>query len=1000
MKIKLSFFCCVFFIWAGVMTAQKLSFDVNILNRDINKGFSKDTVKVLAVMVEFQEDKDQATFGNGKFGSIFSQDYGTSIIDPPPYDSAYFAAHLEFAKNYFENASKNKLSVFYRVLPDIITVSKTMRNYSPPNSADDYALLGEFSQEVWTISDSIYNSFDFSAFDLFLIFHAGVGRDVSLPGSFGTEKDLPSIFLSEKSLRNIYGASFEGFEMSGGFKINNTGILPSTESRELDSYSGKFLLELSINGIIVSTIASYLGAPDLFDTETGKSAIGRFGLMDGQAIFAYCGVFPPEPSAWEKIFLGWENPTVYTPSADENVINLKCSRIAGVLDTAILKIPISSSEYYLIENRRRDAFNDGARIKYLREGIISEVTFDADKDGFYNWDIDSLSGIILSVDEYDWAAPGDGILIWHIDSNIIAEKILINQINADKKYRGVKVIEADGIFDIGEEFETVFGDIIIGEGEQEDMWFAGNKSKLYKNRFDYNSIPRAITNLKANSLISLYDFSAQANTMSVKIKYGGFDIKPIFFKTLETIPSYLSSFSENTGDCYVMLGNNELYVYDSNGDLLNDPNVIFPVDSFSNKTLVSFEIEDGSGTLGAFNKELNFYLRSSVSSSLGSVNINKIFTSAPVVYNDGALRLYVGSEFGVIYVFSLPRLIGESPVLIDSINIGLENSIEIIAIAPGGIIYASSGAALVNNNGLFYNAGSEIKSIIATTDKNNSNILILFDENGFIHAVKDENHDVFNSGRNSAALFSIGDIMNDGNNYIVYFDGENLIAKNLKGFNADNFPYKISNDEFIGIPLIADINGDGINEIICFTKKGNALSYNAVEGKLSRGFPIPFGAELSSAPALLNGNLELVLNATGKNKSFFSWKIGDNPGKILWSGESGNIFNHRFAKAPVSINQISEFFPKSRAYNWPNPVYGKETNIRFFVQEDANVKISIFDLAGDFVDELNSFAIGGQDMEIIWNVERIQSGAYFARIEAESFSGKRENVVIKIAVIK
>ena len=35
--------------------------------------------------------------------------------------------------------------------------------------------------------------------------------------------------------------------------------------------------------------------------------------MDGQAIFAYNGVFPPEPSAWEKIFLGWATPVTLSP---------------------------------------------------------------------------------------------------------------------------------------------------------------------------------------------------------------------------------------------------------------------------------------------------------------------------------------------------------------------------------------------------------------------------------------------------------------------------------------------------------------------------------------------------------------------------------------------------------------------------------------------------------------------------------------------------------------
>lgn len=77
-------------------------------------------------------------------------------------------------------------------------------------------------------------------------------------------------------------------------------IIPSTELRELQLLSGNTLIELGINGLLAASFGSYLGLPDLFNTSNGKTAIGRFGLMDGQSLFSYNGIFPPEPSAWEK----------------------------------------------------------------------------------------------------------------------------------------------------------------------------------------------------------------------------------------------------------------------------------------------------------------------------------------------------------------------------------------------------------------------------------------------------------------------------------------------------------------------------------------------------------------------------------------------------------------------------------------------------------------------------------------------------------------------------
>ncbi len=133
--------------------------------------------------------------------------------------------------------------------------------------------------------------------------------------------------------------------------------------------------------------------------------------------------------------------------------------------------------------------------------------------------------------------------------------------------------------------------------------------------------------------------------------------------------------------------------------------------------------------------------------------------------------------------------------------------------------------------------------------------------------------------------------------------------------------------------------------------------------------------------------------------SFQAWSISSVEGKLYWSEEYGNPQNTSFIDAAENTNRINEFFPTSRAYNYPNPVYESTTNIRYYVSEDASINIKIFDLAGDYVAELNDEAQGGVDNETVWDVSNIQSGVYLARIEA-SASGQTEQVVIKIAVVK
>src|SRR5690606_4510240 len=132
-------------------------------------------------------------------------------------------------------------------------------------------------------------------------------------------------------------------------------------------------------------------------------------------------------------------------------------------------------------------------------------TFINDTTGYRSFDTDSLAGVIIDVDEFDWALPGSGILIWHIDEKVINEKIAENKINNDKSRRGVDLEEADGIQEIGEIFFNIFGDQLIGEGEQVDAWFSSNNADLYRNRFSKNTRPNSLTNAGANSLITISD---------------------------------------------------------------------------------------------------------------------------------------------------------------------------------------------------------------------------------------------------------------------------------------------------------------------------------------------------------------------------------------------------------------------------------------------------------------------------------------------------------------
>ncbi len=1003
-------------ITLGSLSAQSF---IGKINPNPNQNVSvlaDDTVKILAVMVNFQEDRDGATFGNGKFGSIYSQNYGNDILDPLPHDRDYFETHLTFVKNYYQKVSNGKVNIQFTILPDTFSVSKTMRNYSPVPGSDDFTPMGQYAQEVWTKADQMYAGLNFSDYNLFVIFHAGVGRDISLPGSIGNERDLPSVYLGENSLKTIFGSDFDGFPVANGtFKIKNSMIIPETESRELETITGKFLFEITINGLLAASVASHLGLPDLFDTNTGLSAIGRFGLMDGQSIFAYNGCFPPEPSAWEKIYLGWAAPVVINPGNYN--LNVVSKLAAAISDTVILKVPLNAAEYYLIENRQRDVLNNGAQLTLKSGGNIFSKNFIKDSTGFYSYDTDSLFGVVIDVDEFDWALPGNGIVIWHIDENVINEKLAENKINTNKKRRGVDVEEADGIQDIGEKFITIFGDEVIGEGTDQDLWYAGNKAPLFKNIFNKDSRPDTRTNSGANSLITIKDFSSIANKMTFKIEFGDSIIKPTFvsngFPSLEGLNITAIEGLENT---FAVNSPGYLNISDGNSILetINDFSDFKPVSLKFGNTSYVFGVHVGSPAQ-QFPSSINFWMFNGSSSTTGNTNLSEIISTTPVVRKTltETYEILFGTIDGKILIFDLESLVNGNPV--PKSEVVVDNGAQVNQISLiNSKIYAI--ASKLDNNDkydLVYCDGVVVQfrdgklfRMITSVD-NESNVISIVSgsksDQYFFYVIQNDKlvRAINAPGLETLSSFSMADLKNDGNNYIITNQGNKIYAFNINGASADYFPIELKDgDEFKGLPLSADIEGDSKSELVCFTKNGKVFSYDGGTGKLVNGFPFTFQKANGIDAILYYENNKIALAGFDSSGFFRGWTVSSVSSRIDWAESFGK--NTNSASIDKAINNLSqnEFFPTSRAYNYPNPVYNGETAIRYFVSEDSKINIKIFDLAGDFVAELNADANGGFDNETIWNVSNIQSGVYLARIEALGSSGKSESVVIKIAVVK
>lgn len=1015
---------CWFLFLPPILAQEKsplmLDHPISVRGDGPKSSVSPETVRVLAVMVDFLEDNDSRTSGNGKF-DLSAAD---SIIDSPPHNKEYFQDHLLFLENYWCKVTNGKLIVKSTVLDSVYHLPNQMQYYSPSRKSTNFAEAGKLVHDAWRLVDSLTTNIEFSEYQAFCIFHAGVGRDIDLVSIYGydpTPFDIPSLYFGLNSLKNIFGNDYKGVPVKGGqFHIKNSLVMPATENRRLQSVGGTTLLQLGINGLLAGSFGSYLGLPDLFNTKTGRTAIGRFGLMDGQSMFSWGGVFPPEPSAWEKYFLNKKYNLGMLKIIDvppgENVFNISAVSLTDI-DT-IYRVPISAKEYFLIENRNRDAMRNGSTVTLKHKGETIQKYFPRDTTTDSSFNQSALFGSIVDVDEFDWSLPGGvtkdgifydgGILIWHIDENVIEANLASNTVNANPNRRGVDLEEADGSQDIGQSYGFLSPGSGSEDGTSLDFWFSLNSAPVYKNEFSLNTHPNSMSYDMANSHITIKEFTQRAPRMSAKIILGDDVVKP-----LHGFPKFVGTKAANQApqviDGRIFISNGDsifVFLRDGRSGTTN-PNGLFS--SFGGK----FPLTSGgeSNFFGVNKKVLYSYKTYDVDKDSvfelieiqDSVTFPSDITTSPVyIKTYDSTYLYIGCENGFIYDtskygfkvsnqkvislsgFYIPPMViidlgkGNSFVPLTIIGISrdsIKNNLGEISALP----YVSDNWEIVTFQG--YNFVADVSG----------NTLILFDS-------ELNNFKQINNLDGKISGIAISDLDNNRSRDIIITSGKRIYAFNRNGFMLDNFSITVS-DTITNSPIIADVDGDGALDILVSTKNNLIVAYSA-KGKQIYGFPISIsgGSLASMSISSASPGVEGILTAMSTEGYLYAWSL-PNVKETPWGNYRGNVQHTAFENSQLSGNPITDFFPTSRAYNWPNPVYDGKTNIRFYLGENALVKITIIDIAGDLVDELTVSGIGGIDNDVEWNATKVQSGIYFANIKAE---GKTQSgsTTIKIAIVK
>jgi hypothetical protein len=150
----------------------------------------------------------------------------------------------------------------------------------------------------------------------------------------------------------------------------------------------------------------------------------------------------------------------------------------------------------------------------------------------------------------------------------------------------------------------------------------------------------------------------------------------------------------------------------------------------------------------------------------------------------------------------------------------------------------------------------------------------------------------------------------------------------------------------------------------------------------------------------------LTLARVGKDRSMYV----DNSAAVdvvYWyrivaeSGDASSVVSN----ITRAYREVSPSGPMLRDVgNYPNPApsarYPDSTRFRYYAAEDAKVRISIYTINGQLVDEISHDATGGVYNEVEWKISSVASGLYFYIVEAERESGEKVNKKGKLVIIR
>jgi len=959
------------------------------------------------------------------------------------HDTAFFERWMYHLRDFFDDASHSRYDLRYYVYPNVFVLPRPMAFYGIDTATAIDANSLEIISDLVSLADPVI---DFSQYGGLVIFHAGAGQESDISGL--RPEQLWSTFITRKDLQNYFDEDndgYGGYPTSDGTLLKNIVLVPEYEFQDYFPAHGEQNAEsylFSIFGVLAHQFGHLLGLPTLFDnvSSNGRSqGIGNWGLM-GTGLWNGNGYVPAQVSPWCRMYLGWEEAITVSQDSQDLAVDYFLDHNPNA--NRLYKLPISSTEYFLVENRQQNP--DGSLNPYNSQPSYSFKLLPEGEQEYYDnlpelpyfnfmtnsylgseWDffLPGLGGPIPG--GYSSPVDGSGLMIWHIDENIIEANFdpsfESNRPNADASHKGIDIEEADGT----QHLDTAVFDI-YKYGSPYDSFRQGNND-YFGNPINNGllSLPSAESYYGGVS-VEVYNISSSANVMTFSVKFvNGLNAD---YNAECTLPAASIDYDGNgIEELFYPIPDGKLVMWKDNELMPDFPIYHDPLDQLYVWDENKLWLPTQRGHIA------RLHTLSGGSLSLFKNFIGYSWASHPV---DVAAGLFHGHMAGSL---ALPMFQNESAstlLVIDKsnadgqISIALEGMLYANLIATPTEIYALTKSAV---QGYVLNRIAPIGNYRYSLDVPTDSTIVAISMAPMIPNL--ETNDIivqtpqaiymygWNQGSSSwtrrdgfpavlsiksTAAHTLGDF--DRNSLLdIVIGGENGCAiLDYKGQLLNSNELELSMPDSLGTSsgaLAFDLDGDGKAEIVGNFSR-NRIAVWDDNFKLKKGYPVSYPYRSRFLPLFqpIDDNKGTVYSATD-NGRIYSQEISGLRSEHIdrgWFTEYANYRRTAYRGRPDWDNQYqsnSTFVP-SEVYIFPNPlksIYDQKLSLNVMTTKDTEIELSIFDISGSLVYRKNSFAKAYLRNRDILDLpsQKLSSGVYIAVVKAPT-----ETKRIKFAVEK